>query len=231
MMSKGKLRLLVFGLLVSGAAVSSVVAARGRQGSTYLEGPATWVPFSAKFKYVVGGSETRGLVARASNGSERQELYGPTGELQALTIQNIPQQAMYRMLAGSGQYEQRTIVLPQAGYLPKRKMSLDSSNLVSKTAIKIGEWMAWETASQLDEATHSRIFVAPDLNFFAIRIVEQDWRRDTLDLALGEPDPSLFLLPRNATITQTGGPMRLGIFTPQEMSGVQQGFRAKGPVR
>jgi hypothetical protein len=220
-------RVVAFGLLVFGAAVSSVLAARGRQASSseqLVDGPATWVAFQASYRAVSGGVETRGTIARASNGSERHDVYGMNDATpRAITIINIPLQTMYSLIsttAGEQHFQMRTIILPRAGYTPKRRLSLESKTVAKKTPVQFGQWSAFETISDAKGDPQARLFIAPDLNFFPVRIVQGDWQRELSDVVLGEPDPSLFLLPPGAKISRTGPPARLGQFTVQELGGI-----------
>ncbi len=220
---------LALSMVVFVAAISSVIAGlamQSAQGSQSIVGPDQWVPFQGKFRSVNGGADTHGTIYRASNGSERRDAYVPSIGSSTISILNIPKQALYTLIisnapGSSPQWEMRPLVLPRAGYRPRRQMSRQSRTLRGTASVQIAGRSAWETSRTAADGSDARLFLALDLNFFPVRTESSDRQEEFFDIAVGEPDPKLFDLPPGAQIGRTGPAVRLGRFTPRELGLIQ----------
>jgi hypothetical protein len=186
--------------LIAGAAALQEGIIRAGQDVEVLEGPETWVPFSAEFTVTDQNDRvtTRGREYRASDGSRRSESFAPHLKDPAITIINLSQMKVYLVRPPETTWSAHPLGDRPT---PSAKIGLRGP-LVRNT---------FEGFEVVEQTQHGeRRVLVPALNFFEL-VSEADLNgqrsvRRVTKIVREEPSPALFVPPVDAIIVERPEP-------------------------
>jgi hypothetical protein len=175
--------------------------------------PGRWVALEADVRiYQPNEPPMIGRYYRATDGSTRLETWMDGRPGKVVSIKNIPRSTHFT-LTGAGNWISRPMRLPLAGWHP---VSVRMGPDVERLPEKLQNLEVYRQHSRND----GRILVrAPELNMLAV--IEQDsttgWRKELLNIKVGEPDAALFEPPSNAPVKQFPEPSGIVVGQPGDI--------------
>jgi hypothetical protein len=158
-----------------------------QQPPAVVEGPSSWVAFSADIEVGFGSEPPlKGRIYRASNGSRRTDLYDAAGQVNMFSITNAPERSLYLYDLRNGW----RVTAVEVRQVPATRLS---QSLVGRPSKE--KWDGLEVFEAINDG--QVIVTAPAINFERVySLVVRTGHSTTIsNIKLEEPPADLFSPP------------------------------------